>query len=229
MPPSDRARRSPLVQWMATTLFLLMPLAAHAQVYKCTEGPAVIFSDKPCASAAAVSTQIAVTSNADGRLDFQADLTRHYLVTGPNFRAARLSMNVRGPGGWSGMARWKVDYTFESKRAGQGCAIGRVAVRVVGDIQMPQWVEEASASQADQFEWRRLYANLERHEQGHIQHGREFGLLLKERLLGIGTVPCDELKGRAQQVYTTLYANLNQRDAEYDRRTDHGLRQDNPS
>ncbi len=207
----------------------LLCAPAHAQVFKCTEGTSVVFSDKPCASASAASTQLAVTSGPGGHLDFQADLTRHYPVTGPNVRAAYLSMRARGPGGWAGMARWKVDYSYEGKTTGNDCKISRVVVRVIGDIQMPQWVEEKNASAADQAEWRRMYAVLKRHEDGHIQHGREFGLLLKERLLGIGTVPCAELATRAQQEYTALYANLNKRDAEYDRRTDHGVRQDNPS
>lgn len=74
--------------------------------------------------------------------------------------------------------------------------------------------------------YHQVFANM-LHEDGHIQHGKEFAILLKERLLGLGVVPCAELDARADQTHNTLYSNLQARDAEYDRRTSHGLRQHN--
>ena len=56
---------------------------------------------------------------------------------------------------------------------------------------MPRWTEESSAPLELQRRWRDYYAALKRHEDGHIQHGRELALLVKERLMGLGAVPCD--------------------------------------
>lgn len=101
-------------------------------------------------------------------------------------------------------------------------------MQVIGDIFMPEWTEEKAASVSQQGAWRALYASLKRYEDGHIQNGREFALLLKERLLGLGGAPCAELESRARLEYQLLYGNFQHRDQAYDRRTQHGVRQDNP-
>ena len=198
----------------------------QAQVYKCRQGNAMVFTDRPCAEA---SSPLKGTAEAgpQGAIDFQVN-TRHYSVSGPNLMSVYRAIQGSNPGGFAGWARWKVGYEYDSAEARGGCSLKRVTVRVAGEILMPQWVEEGAASAAEQHAWRTSYTGLKRHEDGHIQHGREFALLLKERLLGMGTVPCAELESRARQEYQLLYGNLENRDKEYDRRTNHGLRQDNP-
>ena len=57
------------------------------------------------------------------------------------------------------------------------------------------------------------------------QHGRELALLVNTRLLGMGAVPCDEMKTRAKSEYDRIYHNLKERDLEYDARTNHGAAQ----
>ena len=198
---------------------------AQAQVYQCRQGGSVVFSDRPCAEGAQAVK--AAASGPQGDIRFEVP-TRHYKVSAPTLQHAYLSMRVNNPGGFAGWARWKVDYDLDHEEAGGRCSIRRVRVHVVGDILMPQWAEEKRVTAEEQAQWRTMYEALKRHEDGHIQHGREFALLLKERLLGIGTVPCAELKSRAQQEYTQLHGALQRRDADYDLRTDHGLRQDNP-
>jgi predicted secreted Zn-dependent protease len=158
-----------------------------------------------------------------GVIDFQIS-THHYQVNGADIGAAYESLRVRGPNGFAGWARWKVDFDFSKQAVASGCIITAVTIRVVGEIAMPEWAEEKSATSADQAAWRAMYVKLKHHEDGHVQHGREFAILLKERLMGLGTVACDLLQSRAQQEYQRLYANLKDRDQEYDRRTDHGLR-----
>ncbi|MBI5912038.1 MAG: DUF922 domain-containing protein [Betaproteobacteria bacterium] len=66
---------------------------------------------------------------------------------------------------------------------------------------------------------------LKRHEDGHIQHGRELALLVKERLMGLGVVPCDQMQALAEGEFQRLYGNLKARDQEYDARTNHGATQ----
>lgn len=169
----------------------------------------------------------ATRAGPQGHLDFQVT-TRHYSVRGSDLSAAYRSMRATNPGGFAGWARWNVRYTHDKKVEKSDCAISSLTVHVTGEIMMPEWAEEKSAKPAEQSAWRTMYANLKRHEDGHIQHGREFALLLKERLLGMGFVPCSELESRMRQEHHRLYGNLKSRDAEYDRRTEHGLRQDNP-
>ncbi len=214
---------------MRKVLFVaVMTLAAtgaDAQVFKCKQGEAVVFTDKPCIDGGAPLKSL--PRGPQSSLDFQL-LTRHYQVSAPNLASAVRTIRARTPGGFWGWARWNVGYKYDSVESPAGCTLSSVTVRMVGDIEMPEWVDEPSASQRDREYWRSMYASLRKHEDGHIQNGREFALLLKERLLGIGTVPCAEVPVRAAREYKILYGNLQRRDEEYDRRTDHGLRQDNP-
>lgn len=212
------------------TVLLLVALASVApclaQVYKCGRGAATLYSDKPCEDGPGTPVK-AATVGPQGHLDFHVD-TLHYAVSGANLREAYASMRANGPNGWAGFARWHVNYKYESKQVSEGCSIASVTVKVRGDIRMPEWKYESMASAGDQQNWRNMYALLKRHEDGHIQHGREFGLLLKERLMGMGAMPCADLQASADREYRALYGNLKRRDEEYDARTDHGLRQDNP-
>lgn len=198
---------------------------AHAQIFQCRQAGSLVFSDRPCAEGGQPVKAAATGPQGDVRFEVP---TRHYTVSAPTLGRAYLSMRANNPGGFAGWARWKVDYDLDHEEAGGRCSVRRVRVHVVGDILMPQWAEEKQVAAEEQAQWRAMYAALKRHEDGHIQHGREFALLLKERLLGLGTVPCRELAPRAQQEYTQLHGNLQRRDADYDQRTDHGLRQDNP-
>lgn len=196
-----------------------------AQVYKCKQSGATIFTDKPCAESGAA---LAVAGeSANGRITVDV-VTKHYQVSGRDSQAVYMSLKTNNPGGFMGWARWKVDYQIAPITRGDQCRVGSVSIRMVGDILMPQWIEEQSVADIQRSWWQQMYAGLKRHEDGHIQNGREFAVLLKQRLLGLGTVPCAELDDRARREYELLATNLRDRDREYDRRTQHGLRQDSP-
>jgi len=185
----------------------------------------MVFTDQPCGNAVAHIKTIATTPQ--GTIEFEVP-TRHYQVSATSYQDAIRAMKATNPGGFAGWARWKVDFHYSKDEQAGRCTIKSLVLKVHGDILMPQWVEEAQATAQEQTAWRTMYVNLKRHEDGHIQNGREFAVLLKERLLGIGAVSCDALESRSHQEYAQLFANLRKRDQEYDFRTDHGLLQDNP-
>lgn len=218
-------RRIQLVS-LAVAGLCLAP-AVGAQVHRCKSGTAFVFTDKPCEQGGDV-VQAMPTGGSKGALHFEV-VTRHYPVHGANLIAAYRSMRASSPDGFSGWARWRVKYELEKTApVNEQCRVAGVKISVVGDILMPEWKQEREAPQGEQLRWRTMYGDLKRHEDGHVQHGREFGMLLKERLLGLGTMACHHIDAKAQQEYGLLYGNLNNRDKEYDRRTNHGLRQDNP-
>jgi predicted secreted Zn-dependent protease len=195
-------------------------------VFQCREAGRLVFTDKPCAGADGSQLKVG-GGGAQGSIEFEVPV-RHYTVSAPNLQQAVRVIRASNPGGFWGFARWKVGYKYQTDEKAGNCTIRQVTLRVQGDILMPDWVEERQATTQEQGAWRTMYASLKRHEDGHVQHGREFALLLKERLLGIGSVPCAELAERAGREYQMLYANLRKRDEDYDFRTEHGLRQDNP-
>jgi predicted secreted Zn-dependent protease len=211
---------------LSAATLLLASSALHAQIYKCTPAGSIVFSDRPCAEGAGVKLKTATDApNSDVQVEV---VTTHYPVTGSNVQTVAASIKASNPGGFWGWAHWKVDYVLGRSQRGSDCSVSNVSIHMAGQIMMPQWKEEKANSDSQQYWWQQLYASLMRHEQGHIQNGRDFELLLKQRLLGLGTVPCAELDARARREFDLLYANLGNRDREYDRRTQHGLRQDNP-
>ena len=154
--------------------------------------------------------------------------TTSYNVTGSTLEAAYAQIRASGPGGYWAMARWDARYTYQSTRQGALCRISELQIAITGHILMPLWQGKERATRAEQAAWDRMYEKLLRHEQGHVQYGRDFAVLLREQLAGIGAVPCDELQARTTRIFDPLLASLRARDQAYDRRTEHGIRQDNP-
>jgi len=200
------------------------PDRALAQVYRCDLDGEVAFSDQPCRPGARATRKHYDTARASGLLDLQVTVT-HYPVAGASYDALTRSLSANGPKGFHGLASWRTGYKFTTTRQADRCRIDTVTTHVRGEILMPRWVDETSAPRALQRRWTDYYAALKRHEDGHIQHGRELALLVKERLLGIGSVPCDEVQALAQGEFDRLYRNLKTRDQEYDARTGHGATQ----
>jgi predicted secreted Zn-dependent protease len=216
-------RRLPLAALLLASVCVSYAQTGWSQVYKCNEGGVTSFSDQPCVNGDVETMNLEKDNGPRGSIDFTVSVT-HYRITGNNVREAYTALRKRNPNGFAGWARWNVDFQYMPEVVESNCRIAEVTVRIAGEILMPEWIGEASAASADQAEWRRMYAQLKRHEDGHIQHGREFALLLKERLMGIGTVQCKQLQSRSVEEYQQLFTNLQFRDQEYDRRTDHGLR-----
>jgi hypothetical protein len=205
---------------VAAGTFILAIGTAHAQVYKCTQGANTVFADKPCPEGAAVKLKTPVGPQSD--IQFEA-LTTHYAVVGASFSQVARRLVTQNAGGFSGWAKWGVGYDFDTLPRAEGCSVDRVRIRVRGQILMPKWETLAEAPPADQAQWNAMYSQLLRDEEGHVQHGREFALLLREKLLGIGTVPCNTIPAATDRVFRTLHKNLEAREVEYDRRTQHGL------
>jgi predicted secreted Zn-dependent protease len=210
-------------------MLILVPLfgmagLAQAQVYRCEQEGKITFSDQPCQPGAKASQKVYGTANAIGVLDLQITVT-HYSVEGHDFESLTNSLRANGPKGFHGFASWRVSYEYTTKRRRDACQIDTVNTKVSGEVLMPRWSNEPSAPLALQRRWGDYYATLKKHEDGHIQHGRDLALLVQERLMGIGAVPCDQMPGLAQSEFQRLYNNLKTRDQEYDARTNHGATQ----
>lgn len=208
------------------TCLLLIAVAhnAKAQVYRCEREGKISFSDQRCETGAKQTQRVYATSDANGVLDMQIAVI-HYDVQGYDYDSVTRSLRANGPNGFHGLASWNISYEFTSKQHRGACQIDMVRVKVSGKILMPRWVDEPSAPLELQRRWSNHYAALKRHEDGHIQHGRELALLVKERLMGLGSVPCDQLQTLAQGGYQRIFDNFKGRDQEYDARTNHGATQ----
>jgi predicted secreted Zn-dependent protease len=202
-------------------LLLALASGTQAQVYRCEHDGKVAFSDRPCEAGAKASQKAYATSVASGVLDLQIAVT-HYAIQGHNYDSLARSLRANGPKSFHGLASWNVSYEYTTKRDGDACRVATARIKINGEILMPQWADEPSAPRELQRRWSDYYAALKRHEDGHVQHGRELALLVNERLMGLGVVPCDQMQALAQVEFQRLYGNLKTRDQEYDTRTNHG-------
>lgn len=217
--------RGSVGSFIACLLLLLGVGQVHAQVYRCEQGGKLAFSDQPCKPGAkGTQKDYAAPAVASGTMDVQIAVN-HYSVQGGDYAALSQSLKANGPKGFHGLASWKIRYDYTTKRQRDGCQVNTLDVKVNGEILMPRWTDESSGPPDLQRRWSTYYAALKRHEDGHIQHGRELALIVKERLMGLGVVPCDQLKALIEREYQRLYGNLKTRDQDYDARTNHGATQ----
>ena len=209
----------------ALLALLLLHATAHAQVYRCEQNGKLAFSDQPCKPGAkGTQKDYAPPTAATGTLDLQVPVA-YYTVQGRDYDTLAQSLKANGPKGFHGLASWKLRYDYTTKKQRDGCRIDTVKVKVDGEILMPKWADEQAAPPDLQSRWRAYYEALKRHEDGHVQHGRELALLVKERMMGLGTVPCESMKALTEGEFQRLSANLRKRDEEYDVRTQHGATQ----
>ena len=207
-------------------LLILQAAGAEAQVYRCEQNGKLAFSDQPCKAGARATQKDYAPPGGGGTGTLDVDIAlAHYMVRGLDYASLARSLNASGPKGFHGLASWKIDYQYTAKRQRDECRIDTVRVKVSGQILMPQWADEAAAPAELRRRWIAYYAALKRHEDGHVQHGRELALLVKERLLGLGAMPCDQVKPVSDGEFKRLSDNLKARDREYDARTNHGATQ----
>lgn len=205
---------------------LLAAAPALAQVYKCEQAGKVSYSDSPCPGAGAASRPLTLKVDASPTLGESSDVrVRHYDVNGLTHQEVVRSIAARGPKGFHALATWKPSYQFWSTREGSQCRVSRVQLHLEADILMPRWVDAARAPAELVRRWDRHYAALMLHEQGHIQHGREFGVIARKAIMGLPPVPCEEIQARVERLFAELSRDYGDRDADYDRRTNHGQTQ----
>ena len=201
---------------------------ALAQLYRCELHGKPAVSNQPCKPGEEPSSKSAAPpatpSEANGTLDMNITL-KHYTVRGRDAASLSQSLKANGPKGFHGLTSWNFAYEYTAQKQGNGCRMRTVRVKVDGEILMPQWADEATAPPDLRRRWHTYYAALKEHEDIHLQHGRELAPLVKERLMGLGAMPCEQVKAIADGEFRRLTGSLRARDKEYDERTNHGANQ----
>ena len=170
--------------------------------------------------AAAASAQAAVA---------EEHAERPYAVDAQPSDTLREALNAATPirvGGqrFHGYTRWNVRWSFrwQSDTSGR-CRITEVATRLRTEVQLPE-LRRATPQQRALFD-PYLFA-LSRHEQGHVQFGREAARAIDQ---GIAQLPaerdCATLERQANALGHRLLREHAERDQQYDRDTRHGASQ----
>lgn len=123
-----------------------------------------------------------------------------------------------------GYTRWNVRWSFRWLRDAAGdCRITQVTTRLATRVQLPE-LRTATAAQRAVFD--RYLRALSRHEQGHVQLGRDAAHAIDQ---GIAQLPaasdCATLERRANARGRQLLAEHVAREKDYDLSTAHGASQ----
>ena len=164
----------------------------------------------------------------------QADVTeqnlqRPYTVDAQSGESLRQALNRATPIAvtgqrFHGYTRWNVRWTFRWWREPSGrCTITEVQTHLRTEVQLPQL---RSATPAQQPVFDRYLPALSRHEQGHVQIGRDAAQAIDE---GIARLPaledCATLERTANALGHRLLREHTEREKAYDLRTSHGATQ----
>lgn len=156
-------------------------------------------------------------------------LQQPYPVRAQPGETLRQALNAATPiteGGqrFHGYTRWNVRWTFRWWREASGrCTITEVTTRLRTQVQLP---ELRSATPAQQAVFDRYLSALSRHEQGHVQFGRDAAQAIDEGIAALPAAPdCATLERQANALGHRLLREHAEREQQYDRDTRHGASQ----
>jgi hypothetical protein len=199
---------------------MVFATTAQAEIFQCAPG---IFTDQPCTSGTTLTIRPGGQQTAPpAQIKFNLQ-QRTYPIHGKDYLSA--FTNLRASGKFSAWAQWKLEYEYKHAQTGKQCTIDNLIITVSGDILMPEWVEQTRAPQQDQAAWNRGQRQLQIHEEGHIQHGKDAAVMLRTKLLPLSAENCESVDRWATTALSTTTLYLQQLDRDYDRVTQHGLRQ----
>ena len=154
---------------------------------------------------------------------------RPYTVDAQPEQTLRQALNAATPitadgQRFHGHTRWDVHWTFRWWREPSGaCRITEVTTRLRTEVQLPQ-LRRATPDQRALFD--RYLRALSRHEQGHVQFGRDAANAIDQ---GIAQLPsaadCATLEREANALGHRLLREHAEREKQYDRDTRHGATQ----
>lgn len=123
-----------------------------------------------------------------------------------------------------GYTRWNVRWTFRWQSDASGrCRITEVTTRLRTEVQLPE-LRRATPQQRALFD--RYLPALSRHEQGHVQFGRDAAHAIDQGIAQLPTAPdCATLERQANALGHRLLREHAEREKQYDRDTRHGASQ----
>jgi predicted secreted Zn-dependent protease len=155
----------------------------------------------------------------------------YYTITGSTAAELRAQMERLGPGGagashYDAASEWHFNWAHRSRPGPYGCAIDSVGVRATITMTMPKWDPPPDASPALRERWHVFLAALLVHEEGHRQIAISHGQQMVQALQALPPAPtCAALKAAVDATAKQILDRASRADAEYDRRTRHGLEQ----
>tara|TARA_R110002073_G_scaffold38717_1_gene110812 strand:- start:2986 stop:3615 length:630 start_codon:yes stop_codon:yes gene_type:complete len=149
-----------------------------------------------------------------------------YDVEGGTSRALEESIRFSGPIGYDAETQVSMSTFWHYEFVGQRCHVATVDISLDITIRYPNWTGFERASRQRRARWERRIAGLEVHENGHAALAFAGALDLHNELILYGQdVDCDSFEDGMQAIADAAQTALRRRHREYDRITQHGVRQ----
>lgn len=153
-----------------------------------------------------------------------------YSIFGSSAAELRQELNRRGPtidgSRHDAYTRWYVRWTYPYDRMPTSCGTGPVKVSVSVTMTLPDWKSPNDAPEAVTGRWNTYLQALERHENGHKEHGLMAARAVLVKLKGLGSArDCDTMNREANEEANRVLDVYKQKDRTYDRDTRHGATQ----
>jgi predicted secreted Zn-dependent protease len=157
--------------------------------------------------------------------------TSYYYIDGPSATVLAAQLDQNGPVGtdgshYAGRTRWDIQWKFRHEQKGTACSMKDVAVAVGVAQTMPRWRGENKGASGLKTLWTKFIGSLQRHEDGHKEHGLKAGKEIEAAVLAVKPAAnCEDLEAAANAAAQAIVAKYQALDTEYDRKTDHGRNQ----
>lgn len=106
-----------------------------------------------------------------------------------------------------------------------------LTVKVIGTITLPQWTEVEAATAEDKERWKKLFDDLNKHEQVHVCFALTAFDKIKQEFLGINgkwktrAQAEADLKAKIKKVFDDITDELKAKQKKYDKDTDNGIKE----
>jgi predicted secreted Zn-dependent protease len=124
---------------------------------------------------------------------------------------------------FKGHTHWHVKWNFKWKKNNGICHITKVKTSLSVTYIMPQIAQGHEVAQPIRQSFENYYKSLLNHEKGHMKSGLYAAKDIEKALISLGSFEsCDVLDETANRTANLIVKKYNNRDKEYDRKTNHG-------
>ena len=156
-----------------------------------------------------------------------------YLIEGDTASELQLQMKRLGPFDqlegkrFAGNTSWNVRWNYMMAPQPDGrCRLQQVAITLQVTMTLPDWQPRHRADRLLQSHWPAFLAALTNHEMGHRANGVQAAFAVRDALAAVAPAEsCQQLGDTANAVAKAAMESRQGADVEYDRQTEHGVRQ----
>jgi len=118
-------------------------------------------------------------------------------------------------------AEWSLAYQYTPRRAGKACSVATLDTTLKEIITLPRWTPPRDASPKLVSEWTRYVGALKKHQEGHLEFGRDMHDAFRSSL-AITQTRCEKLAEAVKSQYDVLLERHRALEKAYDFETAQG-------